>query len=129
MIVTSIPSNIFFWVQNFAKLRKIKKYNIIFCNNIPFFWKNHQNSRKKKQISFITFGLYKVRKFLLNLGMKCWTQHLTHKIRINFRSCTCKSSENICSIHWLYEISSIAYQFHSQNNTPQLSIYLVIFCG
>ncbi len=35
---------------------------------------------------------------LLNLGMKCWSSgHLMNKVRGNYRSCTCRNSENICS--------------------------------
>jgi hypothetical protein len=34
---------------------------------------------------------------LLNLGMKTETQHLMHKVRGSYSSCTCRSSENICS--------------------------------
>ncbi len=38
------------------------------------------------------------RKFLLNLGMKCWNfQHFMHKLWGNYNSCTCRSSENISS--------------------------------
>jgi hypothetical protein len=32
---------------------------------------------------------------LLNLGMKTDTQHLMHKVRGSYSSCTCRSSENI----------------------------------
>jgi hypothetical protein len=34
---------------------------------------------------------------ILSLGMKTETQHLMHKVQGSYSSCTCRSTENICS--------------------------------
>jgi hypothetical protein len=47
---------------------------------------------------FLAFsGIHKVRKFLLNLNMKCWNSAFNARFESNYSNCTRRNSEHICS--------------------------------